>query len=236
MLLEVKDLRVQFGKATALAGVSLQVEAGEIVAIVGANGAGKTTIMRSISGLKRSAGGQIWFDGKRIDRLPAHEIVKRGIVQVPAGRMIFAPMTVHDNLKMGACLRKDRKAVREDLDEIYEHFPRLKERLKQLGGSLSGGEQQMLAIARALMAKPRLLLLDEPTIGLSPILVQEVGHIIQDINARGIGILLVEQNCRVALKLAGRAYALELGTVALAGPCQDLANDERVQACYLGGL
>jgi branched-chain amino acid transport system ATP-binding protein len=236
MLLDVKELRVQFGKAIALCGVSLQVEAGEIVAIVGANGAGKTTIMRSISGLKRPACGQIWFEGKRIDHLPAHEIVRRGIVQVPAGRMIFAPMTVQDNLKMGACLRKDPRTVREDLEGIYEHFPRLKERLKQLGGSLSGGEQQMLAIARALMARPRLLLLDEPTIGLSPVLVEEVGRIIQDINSRGMGILLVEQNCRLALKLAQRAYVLEIGAIALAGPCQDLAKDERVQACYLGGI
>ncbi len=235
MLLEIKDLTVNYGKAKALEGVSLNVDEGEVVCIVGANGAGKTTILRTISGLKKPASGEIRFQDRRIDGMPAHNVVKTGIVQIPAGRMIFAPMTVLDNLKMGALLRKDRQNITRDLDIMYEHFPILKERRTQLGGQLSGGEQQMLAIARALMASPKLLLMDEPSMGLSPLLVAEVSDIIKNINQEGISILLVEQNCRMAFKLAKRAYILELGKIALEGDAVELANDERVKKYYLGG-
>lgn len=235
MLLEVKDLKVEYGKAKAVDGVSLNINEGEIVCIVGANGAGKTTIIRTISGLKKPTAGEIIFQGKRIDGMPAHEIVKAGIVQIPAGRMIFAPMTVLDNLKIGSFLRKDRQKISEDLTTMFRHFPILKERESQKGGKLSGGEQQMLAVARALMASPKLLLMDEPSMGLSPILVAEVANIISDINKNGISILLVEQNCRMALRLANRAYVLELGRIALEGDAKELANDDRVKEHYLGG-
>jgi branched-chain amino acid transport system ATP-binding protein len=235
MLLEIKDLKVQYGKAKAVENVSIHLQEGEVVAIVGANGAGKTTIIRTISGMKRAVSGEIYYQNKRIDRLQTHQIVKLGIAQIPAGRMIFGPMSVLDNLKTGAYLRKDRDGIKKDLESIYEHFPILKERQNQLGGQLSGGQQQMLAIARALMAKPKLLLMDEPSIGLSPILVAEVSNIIRDINKQGISILLVEQNCRMALKLSSRAYILELGHIALEGESSKLANDDRVKALYLGG-
>jgi branched-chain amino acid transport system ATP-binding protein len=235
MLLEVKELRVNYAKAKALEDVSMNVDEGEVVCIVGANGAGKTTILRTISGLKKPTFGEIRFQDKRIDRMLPHNIVKMGISQIPAGRMIFAPMTVLDNLKIGACLRKDKQNIAQDLDRMFRHFPILKERRAQLGGQLSGGEQQMLAVARALMAGPKLLLMDEPSMGLSPLLVAEIGNIIRDINQGGISILLVEQNCRVALKLAKRAYILELGKVALEGDAKELANDERVKKYYLGG-
>jgi branched-chain amino acid transport system ATP-binding protein len=236
MLLEIRDLIVNYGKAKALKGVSLNVGEGEVVSIVGANGAGKTTILRTISGLKKSASGEIRFQDKGIHRIPAHEVVRMGINQIPAGRMIFASMTVLDNLKIGAFLRKDKQRINGDLDSIYRHFPILKEKQGQLGGELSGGQQQMLAIARALMASPKLLLMDEPSLGLSPLFVAEVSNIIRDINQDGISILLVEQNCRMALKLAKRAYVLELGKVALEGDAKELVNDERVKRCYLGGV
>jgi len=235
MLLEIKNLRVQYGKAKAVENVSLNVQEGEVVSIVGANGAGKTTIIRTISGLKRAISGEIFYNNKRIDRMPPHEIVRIGIAQIPAGRMIFGPMSVLDNLKTGAYLRKDRDGVAKDLENIYEHFPILKERQNQLGGQLSGGQQQMLAIARALMAKPKLLLMDEPSVGLSPILVNEVSNIIRDIHKQGISILLVEQNCRMALKLSSRSYILELGSIALEGESVKLINDDRVKKLYLGG-
>lgn len=235
-LLEIEDLEVYYRKAKALEGVSLRVDEGEVVAIVGANGAGKTTIMRTIAGLKKASAGRITFDGHDMTNRPPHEVVRHGIVQVPAGRMIVAPMTVIDNLKLGAYLRKDKAGINQDLEMVFEHFPMLKEKRNQLGGELSGGQQQMLAVARALMAKPRLLLMDEPSIGLSPIMVAEVGKTIQDINERqGISILLVEQNCRMALKLAGRAYVLELGSIALEGASCDLMDNEEVQRSYLGG-
>jgi branched-chain amino acid transport system ATP-binding protein len=235
MLLEVKDSKVVYEKAMALHGISLNVHEGEIVAIVGANGAGKTTILRAISGLKKQAGGEIRFQNKRIDKMPAYDIVKIGIVQIPAERMIFADMSVLDNIKIGAYLRRDKQGIKQDIESIYEHFPVLKERQNQLGGQLSGGEQQMLAIARALMAKPKLLLMDEPSTGLSPLLVMEVGTIIKNINKQGISILLVEQNCRLALKLSSRAYILELGKIALQGPSCELVDNELVKRCYLGG-
>lgn len=236
MPLEVNNLTIYFGKAKAVENVTLNVEETEIVSIIGANGAGKTTILRTISGLKKASSGEIRFQGKQIDKLPAHEIVKAGISQIPAGRMIFAPMTVLDNLKMGAHLRKEKNGINRDLETIFKHFPILKARRTQLGGQLSGGEQQMLAVGRALMARPKLLLMDEPSIGLSPLLVAEVGNIIKEINKTGISILLVEQNCRMALKLAGRAYVLELGSISLEGKSCDLFIDERVKSCYLGGI
>jgi branched-chain amino acid transport system ATP-binding protein len=235
MLLDVKQLTVHYGKALALSRVSLQVDEGEIVCIVGANGAGKTTAIRTISGLKQATSGGVRFDGKRIDRMPPYDVVRLGIVQVPAGRQIFQTMSVLDNLKVGAHRRRDRDGIKRDLESVYEHFPILRDKRSQAGGELSGGQQQMLAVGRALMANPKLLLMDEPSIGLSPILVAEVGKIIKDINSRGISILLVEQNARMALKLASRAYILETGRIALKGNCEDLIDNDEVKRCYLGG-
>jgi branched-chain amino acid transport system ATP-binding protein len=236
MLLEVKNLCIKYGQAVAVKDVSLDIGEGEVVSILGANGAGKTSTIRAISGLKKPVSGEVWFAGRRIDRLPAHQIARLGVVQVPAGRQIFGPMSVLDNLKIGACQRRDKSKVKQDLEAMFEHFPRLKERQSQLGGSLSGGEQQMLAVARALMSSPKLILMDEPSIGLSPLMVAEIGRIITDINQRGLSILLVEQNCRMALKLSARAYVMELGRVSLSGACDVLANDEQVQKCYLGAV
>ena len=235
MLLEIKDLRVHYGSAEALRGISLSVDEGAIVALIGANGAGKTTTLRTISGLKVPTSGEIWFQGRRIDGMPAHHIVKLGIAHIPEGRIVFAPMTVLDNLRMGTYLRKDRQQIAKDLDIMYEHFPVLKERRGQRAGSLSGGEQQMLVIARALMAGPKLLLMDEPSMGLSPILVEAVGNIISDINKSGISIILVEQNARMALSLANTAYVLEVGSITLGGDAKELSSDERVKKAYLGG-
>jgi branched-chain amino acid transport system ATP-binding protein len=235
-LLDIKDLTVYYGKALALSRVTLQVNEGEIVSIVGANGAGKTTCIRTISGSKQLSGGQITFGGKRIDRMPAYDVVKLGVVQVPAGRQIFQLMSVLDNLLVGAHRRKDKAGIKRDLESVYEHFPILREKKSQNGGELSGGQQQMLAVGRALMADPQILLMDEPSIGLSPILVAEVGKIIRGINRdRGISILLVEQNARMALRLASRAYILENGRIALTGNCEDLIDNDEVRRCYLGG-
>ena len=234
-LLEIKNMTVHYGKALALDNVSLEIKEGEIVSIVGANGAGKTTVIRSVSGLKTPTSGEIWFKGKRIDKMQPYDVVKLGIVQIPAGRQIFQMMSVLDNLKVGAHLRRDRAGIKRDLESVYEHFPILKERQSQAGGQLSGGQQQMLAVGRALMADPKLLLMDEPSIGLSPILVAEVGKIIKDINSRGISILLVEQNARMALQLATRAYILAIGKIGLQGNCEDLIDNAEVQRCYLGG-
>jgi branched-chain amino acid transport system ATP-binding protein len=235
MLLETRDLTVRYGRAEAIKGISIAVVKGSVVSIVGANGAGKTTILRTISGLKHPASGEIWFDGKRIDGVPPHSIVKLGIAHIPEGRVVFAPMTVLDNLKMGAYLREDDDEINKDLEAMYQHFPVLRKRGRQLAGSLSGGEQQMVAIARALMAKPKLLLMDEPSMGLSPKLVGEVGNIIRDIHNRGVSIILVEQNARLALRLSDRAYVLEVGSITLGGDARELANDERVKKAYLGG-
>lgn len=235
-MLELKNLRVQYGKARALEDISINVEEGEIVSIVGANGAGKTTILRTISGLKKPASGEIWFQNKRVDHLPPHQVAKMGIAHIPSGRMIFAPMTVLDNLKLGACLRKDKEKVKQDMEAVYSYFPMLKEKKSQLGGQLSGGQQQMLAIARALMAGPKLLLMDEPSTGLSPVLVAEIGNIIKYINEIGISVLLVEQNCRMALKLSKRAYVLELGSIVLEGDSDKLERDEHIKKYYLGGI
>ena len=216
--------------------MTLQVNEGEIVSIVGANGSGKTTCIRTISGSKQPSGGQIIFGGKRIDGMPAYDVVRLGVVQVPAGRQIFQLMSVLDNLMVGAHRRKDKAGIKRDLESVYEHFPILREKRNQNGGELSGGQQQMLAVGRALMADPQILLMDEPSIGLSPILVAEVGKIIREINKeRGISILLVEQNARMALRLASRAYILENGRIALTGNCEDLTDNEEVKRCYLGG-
>lgn len=235
MLLEVKKLTVHYDKALALENVSLEVDEGEIVSMVGANGAGKTTAIRTISGSKRPTSGEIWFAGKRIDKMPPYDVMRLGIVQVPAGRQIFQTMSVLDNLKVGAHRRRDRDGIKRDLEMVYEHFPILREKRNQAGGELSGGQQQMLAVGRALMADPRLLLMDEPSIGLSPLLVAEVAEIIKEIHKRGISILLVEQNARMALRLARRAYILELGKIGLQGSCDDLIDNDEVKRCYLGG-
>jgi branched-chain amino acid transport system ATP-binding protein len=237
VFLDIKDLDVDYGKARALSSFSLEVEEGEVTAVVGANGAGKTTLLRTVSGLKRPTSGSIHFEGRRIDHLPAHRIARLGIVQIPANRMIVSTMSVLDNLKLGAHLRRDRQGVARDLAEMCEAFPILWERRSQLGGQLSGGQQQMLAVARALMAKPKLLLMDEPSTGLSPMMVAEVHRQITDISLRlRVSILLVEQNARMALTLARRAYIIELGRVVLEGAAAQLAQDERVKECYLGGL
>lgn len=235
MFLELKDVTVQYGKAVAVRDVSLNLEQGEVVSIVGANGAGKTTVIRTISGLLRPTKGEIWFDGNRIDKMKPTDIVKCGIVQVPAGRRILGSMSVLDNLLVGAYLRKDREGINRDLERMYEYFPILGERKRQAGGSLSGGEQQMLAVARALMAQPRLILMDEPSVGLSPKIVSEVGELITKINEMGISILLVEQNSKMALRLSKRAYVLEIGKVAHSGDSAVLAMDDDIKKYYLGG-
>lgn len=234
MLLEAKNLTVHYGRSTALKNVSLCMHAGEIVGIIGANGAGKTTCMRTISGLKRPTSGEILFCAERIDTMPPASIVKAGIAQVPEGRMIFSPMTVLENLLMGAYLRKNRAEIISDLEKVYQWFPVLRNKTKQIAGSLSGGEQQMLSIARGLMSKPRLLLMDELSLGLSPLVVKEIAKIIADLNQNGISILMVEQNARLALKLASRAYILEVGSIVLEGEAEDLSHDERVRKAYLG--
>jgi branched-chain amino acid transport system ATP-binding protein len=234
MFLEIKDLRVHYGRAEALKGIWINVDEGAIVSIIGANGAGKTTILRTISGLERPTSGEILFQGKRIDGLSASEIVKRGITHVPEGRMLFDSMTVLDNLKMGAYLRKNRLQISGDIDAIYQQFPVLEEKRKQSAMSLSGGQQQMLAIARALMSKSTLILLDEPTTGLSPLLVKEFSTILGEIHKEGKTIILVEQNARMALKLAQRAYLLEVGNIVMEGDTEELAKDERVKKAYLG--
>jgi branched-chain amino acid transport system ATP-binding protein len=233
-LLEINNLRVHYGKAEAVSGVSLKVNEGEVVSIIGANGAGKTTILRAISGLKKPTSGEIIFRGNHIEGKPGHAIVKMGIVHIPAGRQIFAPMTVLDNLKVGAYLRTDKDEMEKDFERVYRHFPILRKRSNQLAGSMSGGEQQMLAVGRALMTSPKLLLMDEPSIGLSPILVAEISKIIKDINKEGMTIVLVEQNARVALKISNRAYALEVGSVVLQGPSCELIDNSLVKRCYLG--
>jgi len=234
-LLELKSLRVHYGRAEALKGINISADEGAVVSIVGANGAGKSTILKTISSLKKPTSGEIRFQGRRIDGLPAHEVVKMGIAHIPEGRMVFAPMTVLDNLKMGAYLRRSKAEIEKDLDVIYNHFPILKERRAQVAGSLSGGQQQMLAIARSLMAAPKLLLMDEPSMGLSPLLVEEVSKIIREINRQGISIVLVEQNARMALRLSKKAYVLEVGAIVLEGSADEVAGDERVKKAYLGG-
>jgi len=234
MLLEVKDLHVSYGAIRALKGVSCQVGEGEIVALIGANGAGKTTTLRTISGLIRPQSGSITYKGQALTKMAPHQIVSMGISQVPEGRRVFTRMTVMENLEMGAYIRNDSANVKADIKKVFERFPRLEERKNQLAGTLSGGEQQMLAMGRALMSRPVLLLLDEPSMGLAPMLVQEIFSIIKEINQAGTTILLVEQNAHMALSIANRAYVLETGEVVLSGPAQDLANNPEVQKAYLG--
>ena len=234
MLLDVKDLKVNYKKVEAVKGVSFSVEEGTLVSIIGANGAGKTTIMQTLSGLLRAISGEIWFGAQRIDNTPVDQIVKMGIAQVPAGRKLFPLLSVLENLQMGAYTIRNRKEVNSLLEEVYQHFPRMKERLNQRAGSLSGGEQQMLAIGRAMMCKPKLLVMDEPSLGLSPILVQEIGQIIQSMKEGGRTILLVEQNANLALELADRTYVLELGKVVLEGKSADIMNNPIVNKAYLG--
>ncbi len=235
MNLEIKDLRVHYGKIEAIKGVSVRVNQGEIVTLIGANGAGKTTILKTISGLRPISSGSITFDGKDINNIPAHKRVDLGISQVPEGRGIFPGMSVLENLEMGKFNRKDRKSeMQEDLDRIYFLFPRLKERTAQAGGTLSGGEQQMLAIGRALMARPKVLLLDEPSMGLAPQMIANIFRIITEINKQGVTILLVEQNAQQALQRAHRAYILETGNVTKEAKAADLLNDPAVREAYLG--
>lgn len=235
MLLELRDIHVHYNKVAALKGVSMGVPAGGIVTIIGANGAGKSTTLRSISGLVRLSQGEIHFDGERIDRLSPDKIVARGIAHVPEGRRIFPGLTVEENLRTGAYLRKDKAGIEADLEQVFRHFPRLKERRTQWARTLSGGEQQMVAIGRALMSKPRLLLLDEPSMGLSPVMVQEIAGIVVEIAERGVPVVLVEQNAELALRLAKFAYVLETGNVALEGPARELHESDHVRRAYLGG-
>ena len=235
MLLKINNLSVRYGKAEVIKELSLEVAEKEIVTIIGANGAGKSTVLRAISGLKPPAAGDIWFRGSKISGLRAHEIVRLGISHVPEGRRILAPLSVAENLEIGAYLIKNKGEAEAGFQNIFDHFPILKERMNQLAGSLSGGEQQMLAIARALLNRPRLMMMDEPSMGLSPLVVEQVGRIITDIHSRGISIILVEQNARMALSLAGRAYVLEAGKCVLEGGAAALADDERVRHAYLGG-
>ncbi|HXZ34395.1 MAG TPA: ABC transporter ATP-binding protein [Thermodesulfobacteriota bacterium] len=231
----IRNLRVFYGRVEALKGISLEVDQGAIVTLIGANGAGKSTSLRAISGLVHPASGEIVFQGKRIDSLSPQDVVRGGIAHVPEGRRVFPFMTVRENLNMGAFRRKDKEEIKKNLEGVFEHFHILRERRSQRAGSLSGGEQQMLAIGRALMSQPTLLLLDEPSLGLAPLMVKEVGRIIGEINQRQVGIILVEQNAHMALRIARKGYVLETGSIALQGPASDLIDNEHVKKAYLGG-
>lgn len=232
--LEIKDLSVYYGMIAALKGISFEVNEGEVIALIGANGAGKTTALHTITGLLPAKTGSIIFDGVDITKVPAHKIVKMGMAHVPEGRRIFQQLSVLDNLKLGAYTRKDTNAIADDLEKIYKRFPRLAERKSQIAGTLSGGEQQMLAMGRALMSKPRIIVMDEPSMGLSPILVSEIFDIIKSIRNDGTTVLLVEQNAKKALAIADRAYVLETGKIVLSGAASELINDESVKKAYLG--
>ena len=233
-LLEIKDLEVNYGVIKAIKGVSFDVNEGEIIALIGANGAGKTTILHTITGLIQAKKGSIVFDGKELTKTPPHKIVSIGMAHVPEGRRIFQQLSVLENLKLGAYTRKDKSEIASTLKMVYERFPRLEERKNQVAGTLSGGEQQMLAMGRALMSKPRIILMDEPSMGLSPLLVSEIFDIIKVINESGTTVLLVEQNAKKALSIADRAYVLETGNITLSGDAKDLINDESVKKAYLG--
>lgn len=233
-MLEIKDLNVFYGSIHALQGVSFNVNEGEIVTLIGANGAGKSTTMRCISGIVRAKSGDVTFRGKRLNTVPAHKIVKMGLSQVPEGRQIFPNLTVMENLMMGAFTRKDKGEINQSLESVMESFPRLRERSKQMAATLSGGEQQMVAIGRGLMSKPSLLILDEPSMGLSPVLVEEIFSIIKKINRMGTTVLLVEQNAFMALQVANRAYVLETGRIIFSGNAADVQADPRVRSAYLG--
>jgi branched-chain amino acid transport system ATP-binding protein len=234
-ILELRDVHTYYGNIHALKGISIHIEDGEIVTLIGSNGAGKSTTLKTISGLLRPREGEVWFDGQRLDGTPAHDIVAKGISQAPEGRRIFPRLTVKENLEMGAFQRPKGADLHADFDRVYSLFPRLKERISQNGGTLSGGEQQMLAIGRALMAKPKLLLLDEPSMGLAPILVEQIFEIVQDINASGTTVLLVEQNALMALGIAKRGYILQTGEIVLHDAAEQLKTNPEVQKAYLGG-
>jgi branched-chain amino acid transport system ATP-binding protein len=233
-MLEIKDIHVFYGAIHAIKGITITVNDGELVSLVGANGAGKTTILHTISGLLRATSGDILLDGKSLQKVPANNIINMGLAHVPEGRHIFSRMTVEENLRMGAYIINDTKRISDNMEKVFHHFPRLKERARQLGGTLSGGEQQMLATGRALMTDPKILLMDEPSMGLSPILVNEIFTIIEQLHNSGITILLVEQNAKKALAVADRAYVLETGKISMSGSAKELAEDDRVRKAYLG--
>lgn len=233
-MLKVEDLNVYYGVIHALKGISFEVNEGEVIALIGANGAGKTTILHTITGLLNAKSGKVVFEGHDLTKVPAHKIVSMGMAHVPEGRRIFSELTVYENLKMGAYTRSDKKEIEDTLQKIYQRFPRLKERKNQIAGTLSGGEQQMLAMGRALMSQPRIILMDEPSMGLSPLFVSEIFDIIQEISASGTTVLLVEQNAKKALSIANRAYVLETGKVVLEGDAKKLLNDDSVKKAYLG--
>ena len=234
-MLKVENLVVRYGMIEAIKNISFEVPDGKIVTRIGANGAGKTTTLQTVSGLLKPASGSVWLDGTDITKIPPHKIVTMGLAQVPEGRRVFSQMTVLENLELGAYFRRDKEGIASDMDNVFELFPRLAERKTQLAGTLSGGEQQMLAMGRALMAKPRIMLMDEPSMGLSPLLVREIFRIIEDINKQGTTVLLVEQNAKMALAIADRAYVLETGKITLEGTGAELAASEQVRKAYLGG-
>jgi len=234
-MLQIENVTVYYGNIQAIKGVTLDIQEGEIVTLIGANGAGKSTLLKTVSGLLKPKEGEIIYEGKPIGGKAAQAIVKQGISHVPEGRRIFANMTVEENLQLGAYLRRDRAGIKKDMEQVYELFPRLLERVKQQAGTLSGGEQQMLAMGRALMAKPKLLLLDEPSMGLAPLLVKTIFRIIEEIKATGTTILLVEQNAHLALSIADRAYVMETGRIVLSGTANELTESEEVKMAYLGG-
>ena len=233
-VLTIKDLEVYYGVIQAIKGVSFEVNQGEVIALIGANGAGKTTILHTITGLIAPKNGSVLFEGKELTKTPAHKIVSLGMAHVPEGRRVFADLSVYENLRMGAYTRKDRAEIEETLEKVYERFPRLKERRNQMAGTLSGGEQQMLAMGRALMSKPKILLMDEPSMGLSPIMVNEIFSIIQEVSDSGTTVLLVEQNAKKALAIADRGYVLETGNIVLEGKASDLLNNDSIKKAYLG--
>ena len=233
-MLEIKDLQVYYGMIQAIKGISFTVNQGEVIALIGANGAGKTTTLQTITGMLPSAEGQIIFEGTDITKIPGHKIVKMGMAHVPEGRRVFANLTVYQNLKLGAYTRTDKEEIERNLQRVYKSFPRLEERKNQSAGTLSGGEQQMLAMGRALMSSPRIVLMDEPSMGLSPIFVDEIFRIIEEISSEGTTVLLVEQNAKKALEIADRAYVLETGKIALSGDAKELMNNESIRKAYLG--
>ncbi|MET3217733.1 UNVERIFIED_ORG: branched-chain amino acid transport system ATP-binding protein [Burkholderia territorii] len=233
-MLKIKGLQVNYGGIQAVKGVDMEVRQGELVTLIGANGAGKTTTMKAITGLKPYSAGDIEYDGKSIKGVPSHELLKRGLAMVPEGRGIFARMSIIENMQMGAYLRNDNDQIKKDVDRMFGFFPRLKERATQLAGTLSGGEQQMLAMSRAILSKPKLLLLDEPSMGLSPIMVEKIFEVVREISKEGITVLLVEQNARLALQAADRGYVMDSGTVTMEGDAKQMLDDPKVRAAYLG--
>ncbi|MFZ1428150.1 MAG: ABC transporter ATP-binding protein [Geminicoccaceae bacterium] len=236
MYFEARNISVRYDKVTALRDVSIQLDQGQVVALIGSNGAGKTTTLRAITGLKKPSQGEVWFEGERIDHLPPAKIVARGIAMVPEGRHVYPYMSVKDNLLMGAYLRNDKAGIKSDLEKIFTRFPRVKERMNQQAGTLSGGEQEMVVVGRALMARPRLLLLDEPSLGLAPMVVREIARLVTEVNREEqVSVILVEQNSRMALKVSQHAYVLETGRIGLEGPSAELMHNDHIRKLYLGG-